>query len=49
MEYCEELLMLIKDTWDESNPTRERAIKSLTEYGETMWEQGYEACQEEHI
>jgi hypothetical protein len=57
MEYHEEkfkeLLTLIKDTWDESNPTRKRAIWTLAEYGEAMWEEGYEdgirACQDTHI
>ena len=57
MEYHEEkfneLLTLIKDTWDESNPTRQRAIHTLAEYGEAMWEEGYEdgirACQDTHI
>jgi len=45
----EELTRLIEDTWDESNPTRKRAIQAL----EATWEEGYEegikACQEEHI
>lgn len=57
MEYHEEkfneLLTLIKDTWDESNPTRRRAIWALAEFGEAKWEEGYHqgiaACQDTHI